>query len=618
MRNTTIPISHHRCGIRALIQIHQTERGLLALSVVQALLEAAFPYIELYDSARIIDLVIEGNFPAAGRNIALLAILICIAGLGLDAGNGLHAYLSNRAQRNMLRRISQKAMELDYEEMEDTGLLHQISDAFYTMNHVGGYHAFISYYQQLCKNLIQIAISVGAVLHLSMLPTPEGNTGWFAWVASPAVSLGILALVTVGNFLFSQTVAVRFQRYSSSGYQKKIKVERTLNYFSDKVFMNREMGKEIRLFHMLELILKKHGKALEHSIRFYNRYYDDAAKNQETLYLSSQGLCTLAAYFVVICKVLSGAVSVGELSQYIGTIVLFHQALRTCVAVNQKIALQTEFITTFQNFMQVKSKKASGGIPIPKTPGQSYCIEFHHVSYRYPGTEVDALKDISCRITSRTKAAVVGKNGAGKTTFVKLLCRLYEPTEGKITLNGVDIRNYCYEDYLSLFSVVFQDFSLFSFPMGENIAAGKPMHEPQIWDCLAKAGLWERVRQMPQQLHTNLYRLDEDGCNVSGGEAQKIAIARALYRDAPFIILDEPTAALDPESEYEIFSAFDRLVQDKGSVFISHRMGSCRSCHEILVLDHGRLAEHGSHEDLMQENGPYRELYDAQANCYTQ
>ena len=439
MRNTTIPISHHRCGIRALIQIHQTERGLLALSVVQALQEAAFPYIELYDSARIIDLVIEGNFPAAGRNIALLAILICIAGLGLDAGNGLHAYLSNRAQRNMLRRISQKAMELDYEEMEDTGLLHQISDAFYTMNHVGGYHAFISYYQQLCKNLIQIAISVGAVLHLSMLPTPEGNTGWFAWVASPAVSLGILALVTVGNFLFSQTVAVRFQRYSSSGYQKKIKVERTLNYFSDKVFMNREMGKEIRLFHMLELILKKHGKALEHSIRFYNRYYDDAAKNQETLYLSSQGLCTLAAYFVVICKVLSGAVSVGELSQYIGTIVLFHQALRTCVAVNQKIALQTEFITTFQNFMQVKSKKASGGIPVPKTPGQSYCIEFHHVSYRYPGTEVDALKDISCRITSRTKAAVVGKNGAGKTTFVKLLCRLYEPTEGKITLNGVDI-----------------------------------------------------------------------------------------------------------------------------------------------------------------------------------
>ena len=124
MRNTTIPISHHRCGIRALIQIHQTERGLLALSVVQALLEAAFPYIELYDSARIIDLVIEGNFPAASRNIALLAILICIAGLGLDAGNGLHAYLSNRAQRNMLRRISQKAMELDYEEMEDTGLLH--------------------------------------------------------------------------------------------------------------------------------------------------------------------------------------------------------------------------------------------------------------------------------------------------------------------------------------------------------------------------------------------------------------------------------------------------------------------------------------------------------------
>ena len=163
-----------------------------------------------------------------------------------------------------------------------------------------------------------------------------------------------------------------------------------------------------------------------------------------------------------------------------------------------------------------------------------------------------------------------------------------------------------------------QDFSLFSFPIGENVAAGTEGHEEKIWDCLRKAGIQERVQQMPHQLDTNLYKYDEDGSNISGGEAQKIAIARALYKDAPFVILDEPTAALDPESEYEIFSTFDRLVQGKGSIFISHRMGSCRFCQEIFVLDQGKMVQCGSHEDLIQEDGLYQELFSAQADCYVE
>ena len=539
----------------------------------------------------------------------VLAIFIFLGGLLLDALSSIHTYKSDRAHRKMLRRVNQKAMELDYEEMENTELLHKISDSVYSMNHIGGYNVFLGYYNKLLKNATQVLISFAAVLRLSTLNPSVGYQGWVSWVSSPAVSFCILMLVTVGNFLISNEIAARFKRYSSSGYQEKMKVERKLNYFADKVFMNGEMGKEIRLFDMLELIIQKHSMALNDSLRFYNKYYDDAAKTQETLHTITQGLCTLAAYVVVICKVLSGAASIGELSQYIGSIVLLNQAIRMCLTVNQKIALQTGFVKTFQDFIKIKSKKDSGSIRIQQIPGKSYCIEFHHVSFRYKGTETDAVKDVSCKITSHTRVAIVGKNGAGKTTFVKLLCRLYEPTEGRITLNGVDIRDYCYEDYLALFSVVFQDFSLFSFPIGENVAAGMGGHKEKIWDCLKKAGIQERVQQMPHQLDTNLYKYDEDSSNISGGEAQKIAIARALYKDAPFVILDEPTAALDPESEYEFFSTFDRLVQGKGCIFISHRMGCCRICQEIFVLDLPNQQQNATHQHKIKKDSIYQEQF---------
>ena len=611
-----LSLSHHRSGIRALGQLQKTEKGLIPVSVLQAGLEGVLPYLELFFSARIIDLLMAGNVGKTVEMIVLFALLVAGAGLGLDGLSGVHTYLADRAHRKMLRRINQKAMELEYAQMEDTGLLHKIADAFYTMEHIGGYNAFIGFYQQLLKNLVQVAIAFVAVVRFSLLPPSGAAEGWIAWLSAPPVSFCLLMLVTVGNLLLSQVIAARFKRYRSYGHQQKIKVERTLDYFADKVFMNWEMGKEIRLFSMLDLIVQKHSKALKESIQFYNRYYSDTAKNQESLYLIIQSLCTLAAYFVVICKVLSGGASIGQLSQYIGTIVLFNQAVRMCLAVNQKIALQAECITTFQDFLALETNPSTGNRKIPQPPEEGYCIEFHHVSFRYPGAQANALTDVCCKITSRTKAAVVGRNGAGKTTFVKLLCRLYTPTEGKITLNGVDIREYCDEDYFSLFSVVFQDFSLFPFPVGENIAAGENLTAEKVWDCLNKAGLQERVRQMPRQLGTNLHKYDEDGSNMSGGESQKLAIARALYKDAPLVILDEPTAALDPESEYAIFSTLNRLVENKGSVFISHRMGSCRYCQEIFVFDGGRIVEHGTHPALMEAGGLFQAMYTAQAEQY--
>ena len=216
------------------------------------------------------------------------------------------------------------------------------------------------------------------------------------------------------------------------------------------------------------------------------------------------------------------------------------------------------------------------------------------------------------------RLAIVGENGSGKTTFIKLLCRLYDPQEGEILLNGIDIRKYRYDDYINIFSVVFQDFQLLSAPLAYNVAGSMHYDKDGVYRALVDAGFKERLDSMKDGLDTIIFKdFDEGGVDVSGGEAQKIAIARALYKDAPFIILDEPTAALDPIAEAEIYSKFDEIVGDKTAVYISHRLSSCKFCDEIVVFEGGNIVEQGSHEDLLKnKDGKYSKLWHAQAQYY--
>lgn len=213
--------------------------------------------------------------------------------------------------------------------------------------------------------------------------------------------------------------------------------------------------------------------------------------------------------------------------------------------------------------------------------------------------------------------AIVGKNGSGKTTFVKLLCRLYDVTDGCIKVNGIDIRKYDYKEYCNLFAVVFQDFQIFAFPVGENVAAGSNVDEALVIDAMNKAGLGERLERLERGLSTCVGKdYDEEGVSFSGGEKQKLAIARAVYKDASFVIMDEPTAALDPEAEAEIFERFDKMVGKKTAIYISHRLASCRFCEDILVFDDGKVVQHGSHDELEKQDGLYRQLWNAQAQYY--
>ena len=257
-----------------------------------------------------------------------------------------------------------------------------------------------------------------------------------------------------------------------------------------------------------------------------------------------------------------------------------------------------------------------GGQEEIKSCLDGHVFEFKDVSFRYPNSEEYVLRHIDLKINAGDKTAVVGYNGAGKTTLVKLLCRLYKPTEGIITIDGVDIQNFKFDEYVGLFAAIFQDFKLFSLSLEDNITSGKTADYGKLWDCIDQVRLRQRVERMKDGLKTQLYNDNGNGVDISGGEAQRFSIARALYKDAEFVIMDEPTAALDPLAEAEIYEQLNEMVKGKTTIFISHRMSSCKFCKNIIVLDKGNIAEQGNHEELMGRKGIYAELFRAQAKYY--
>jgi ATP-binding cassette subfamily B protein len=327
---------------------------------------------------------------------------------------------------------------------------------------------------------------------------------------------------------------------------------------------------------------------------------------------------TGAAYLLVCLKALGGAFGIGSVTQYVASITALSAGLSELVKNAGDLRNNAPFVKKIFDFLDLPNEMEQGSLTVEKQPGQKYEIEFRNVSFQYPGQEAYALRNISLTFAIGERLAVVGMNGSGKTTFIKLLCRLYDPVEGEILLNGTNIRKYDYQEYMSLFSVVFQDFQLLSAPVGQNIAAHISYDENRAAECLNSAGFGERLAALPKGLQTILYKIfDEQGVDVSGGEAQKIALARALYKNAPFIVLDEPTAALDPVAEFEVYNRMNEIVADKTAVFISHRLSSCRFCQNIAVFHEGEIVQRGSHDSLAaDEAGKYFELWNAQAQYY--
>lgn len=333
---------------------------------------------------------------------------------------------------------------------------------------------------------------------------------------------------------------------------------------------------------------------------------------------AGDGLVNLTGYVLSAAYAMLGAFPVGSVIKFADSITNIGGGLYTLRRTYSHLCLTARRAASTMEMLSISDEMYKGKLPVEKRLDNRYEIEFRNVSFRYPGRETYALRNFSLKLRIGERMAIVGMNGSGKTTLIKLLCRLYDPQEGEILLNGVDIRKFKQDEYIRLFSVVFQDFELLALPLGQNVAASVHIDEALAAKCLRQAGLGERLARMPEGLDTPLYKdVSDDGVEISGGEAQKIAIARALYKDAPFVLLDEPTASLDPLSEYEIYSKFDAMVGDKTAIYISHRLSSCRFCNDIAVLHEGRLVQRGSHERLLRDkDGKYYALWQAQAQYY--
>lgn len=436
--------------------------------------------------------------------------------------------------------------------------------------------------------------------------------------ANPLSSFGIgvlYAIVVIGCI----TITVRNSRKESKeefGLYQNCATNRYIDYYHFNYMEDDKAAKDIRIFHQRDLIIdeirNKARKPWMNILIKRSRLYQVYFGTNAIISTFIGGL----TYIVIGLRALKGHISLGNVSQSYSSIVILVSSIQNFFVSMSQIISNNEYLKILYEYIDLAGVSSQGEI-IPKEQ-RDWTIEFHNVSFKYPSSEEYALRNVSFKISSNSQTAIVGVNGSGKTTMIKLLCGFYKPQEGYITLNEIKIQDYDRDAYLDLFSVVFQDFKIFAFPIGENVAASVEYDERKVWQALKTAGLDNKTRSLSNQLNHYIYKnVDMDGTDISGGEEQKLAIARAFYKDAPFIIFDEPTAALDPVAEAEIYTKFKQIVGDKAAVFISHRLSSCRFCERIFVFDKGKIVQKGTHDELLQNNnGKYFELWNAQAQYY--
>ncbi len=379
-------------------------------------------------------------------------------------------------------------------------------------------------------------------------------------------------------------------------------------------------GKDVRIYRCYELMkFLTYDKMQTKRYKDYTIWRPAAGMAGQTAVRSGLYVLELiAAYLVITVIAGGGAIPVGSIILYAGCLTNAVNQIVNMVLGYFDISLTAQKQMSIFELLALSDEMYKGALPVEKRSDNEYRIEFRNVSFKYPGSEKYALKNFSMTLRVGERLAIVGRNGSGKTTMIKLLCRLYDPDEGEILVNGVDIRKFRHDEYSKLFSVVFQDYKLLALMLAENVGVDKEYDAAHVEKCLADAGFGKRLAELEHGMESYLYKdYTDDGIEISGGEAQKIAIARSIYKEAPFVLLDEPTAALDPIAESEIYTNFDKIAGDKTAIYISHRLSSCKFCDRIAVFEDGRLVQTGSHDELLKDRtGVYASLWNAQAKYY--
>lgn len=572
------------------------KKSLLILTFLLIVSRILFQYIWSFTSKFIIDDVVKGvSLSTLFTTVAIAGILSAITGFGASGLNYLWWPRAHFITFKFVTRYNKKMMTMRYEYLERPEMLDKAEKAKKSADW-GGSAGF------LCDSL-----------------------GFMNAAANVIVSAVII--FTLNPFLLIIfTVTGLFKGYMNAKTKvvdKKVCWDNMAPFYRKIRYLGQvqsdfSFAKDIRIFNMRSFLREKHTKVNAQAHKLFlghkNRWLKWEMKNYAVTILE-----TLFQYGYLIYTLVQGNLELGNFVLYAATMDNYTKYFRYAFVQYSEMKHRSLEIDDYRSFVDDDSSNdvSNNAKPLPKA--DAYEIEFKNVSFKYYGQETYALKNLNLKLTPGKSLAVVGLNGAGKSTFIKLLCRIYDVTEGQILLNGVDVREYDRQEYFKIFSPVFQNVEMFAMNLGENVAmsSDRNVDEHKAVNCLNSSGLKEKFKSLKDGLKTQMTKvIYEEGIDFSGGEKQKLSLAKALYKDAPIVLLDEPTAALDPIAEYELYQSFNNIIKGKSAVYISHRLSSTRFCNNIAMFENGQLIEYGTHDSLLESKGAYAHLFDVQAQYY--
>lgn len=576
-----------------LHQMAEADSHILPLMLLGAVCAPFTQYLWGFLSRLIVDRITGYD---TGENLAVVICAFCAVRLVTVVlqtyyNSNWWRYISTRMK--MTQKKNLKIMRIDFEHLEDSDVMD-------------------------CCQKAERAVS-------------NNNSGPEGMIREMAALLSNLSVAVAGLFILGVvnplliTLAVDFWLFNRISKEDKEQVWDKLstwwrkNNYMENITRDFAAAKDIRMFGLTGWLMQKYQELMAERFekeQLHQRIWQRQRMMTCVTMLLSQGLI----YAWLIYAVVTGRMTLGGFTLYLSSYNTFAGAVWMVMRGIAELIAKSREVDDFRSFMDFDGGDEDlGGIQVPVS--KDYEFVFCDVSFRYPKAEQYALEHLNLTLKAGERLAVVGLNGAGKSTFIKLLLRLYEPTEGEILLNGVNVKEYNKHSYYKLFAPAFQTVELFAFPLAENVS----MQPPQETDCakakerLQDAGLSEKLAGLPDGVHTQMLKvIYDDGVDLSGGERQKLALARALYKDAPIVVLDEPTAALDALAESRLYENFDRLIGGKSAVYISHRLSSTRFCDRVAMFVDGKLAELGTHEMLMEQNGKYAEMFRIQAQYYVE
>ena len=608
---------------RGIREFHKILPGQMRHVFLRSMLAAVIPFVTTAISAFVVDALVTGQSRSNMIFICLISVVLTFflslwknqKDCRIEIG---YSHLFSSHEINLTNKSYTMPFEI-LEKSETRNLRDEVSGSIGLSG--AGMASLYWDMDVLWTNLITAVIAKGVFFRYLWEMLISSQNGKSGYVHSGRLILFVVLLVTLCSFISCKMTSKRFD-VAFELFQNGSKYNRYGDFYTMNYLQNEHAAMDARIYRQEDLVISEcQTKCYEHlaegkqdEINANSRY--DGVK------LACSCLCGCIVYIIIGQKALQGVIGCGSIILLYSAVTMFIEAISRVAEIWTDLRNNNEHLLRYFRYMDLPDEvyTKEKGEAKQKDKLKIYSgFRFENVSFKYPESEQFVLKDINLNIPAGERIAIVGENGSGKTTLIKLICRLYKPTAGKIFLDGKDIWEYPYEDYIALISTVFQDFSLFAFTVAENVAASLEYDKERVQSALTKAGLMKKVESYEQGMEQALFHdFEEDGMDLSGGEAQKAAIARAVYKDADVMILDEPTAALDPYAEYEIYKNFGEIAEGKTVLSISHRLSSCRMCDYIVVLHQGSILQCGAHEQLLQDmDGKYYELWNAQAQYYS-